>query len=153
MERVGVWGREERLLARLEGRLGRRFRFCPGTHPAEFVGLDPALLVIAPSATGLAGASVLQPRLALLPGGNITLARQIQAASAVSYGLGGQNTLTLSSLEGGRVSLALQRELVTVSGRTVERQELVLPYDPETDAPADYLGLVGTLLLRDEPLG
>lgn len=150
---VGVWSAGGGGLAkRLEARLGRRFDLLPGTHPADFAQRPIDLLVIAPDATGLAGAGILRPRLALLPGGSVALAQRVRAVSAVSYGLGRQNTLTLSSMEGGSVSVALQRELVTLSGSTVERQEWVLPYDREQLTPEELLCLSGALLLLDQSL-
>ena len=172
MEQVGVWSGQGRLAERLTARLGRQFSFFTGDHPADFAQRPPALLVIAPDATGLAGAGLIRPRVALLPGDSVALASRVRAASAVSYGLGRRNTLTLasleggsvavalqrelvtlSSLEGGSVAVALQRELVTLSGAGVERQEWVLPYDREGQSPEEFLCLVGALLLLDQPLG
>ncbi len=153
MELVGVWSGREDLARRLEARTGRNFCFFTGAHPAEFAQRPPALLVIAPDATGLAGAGALRPRVALVPGDSGALAGRVRAVSAVSYGLGRRNTLTLSSLEGGSVAVALQRELVTLSGAEVERQEWVLPYDPEGQSPEELLCLVGALLLLDQSLG
>ncbi len=153
MEQVGVWSGRGRLAERLTARLGRQFSFFTGDHPADFAQRPPALLVIAPDATGLAGAGLIRPRVALLPGDSVALASRVRAASAVSYGLGRRNTLTLSSLEGGSVAVALQRELVTLSGAGVERQEWVLPYDREGQSPEEFLCLVGALLLLDQPLG
>lgn len=151
METVGLWSRSGALAARLRGRLGREYRFVEGDHPARFAGAD--LLVVAPDATGLAGLAALRPRLALLPGGSAAACRGVRAASAVSYGLGSQNTLTLSSMTGERVSVALQRELLTLSGQTVEPQEWVLPKSPDTDTPDQLLCLVGALLLLDRDPG
>lgn len=153
MELVGVWSGKERLGQRLEARLGRQFSFFTGAHPADFTQRPPALLVIAPDATGLAGAGLIRPRVALLPGDSVALARRVRAVSAVSYGLGRRNTLTLSSMEGGSVSVALQRELMTLSGAGVERQEWVLPYDRGQESPEEFLCLVGALLLLDQQLG
>lgn len=153
METVGVWSAGGGDLAeRLEARLERRFAFVSGPHPADFAQRPISLLVIAPDATGLAGAGILRPRLAILPGGSVALAQRVRAVSAVSYGLGHQNTLTLSSMEGASVSVALQRELVTLSGATVERQEWVLPYDREQLSPEEFLCLSGALLLLDQSL-
>lgn len=152
METVGVWSGKGDLAARLEARLGRQFSFFTGAHPADLAQRPPALLVIAPDATGLAGAGVLRPRVALLPGDSVALASRVRAVSAVSYGLGRRNTLTLSSMEGGNVAVALQRELVTLSGRTVEGQEWVLPYDRSRETPEEFLCLVGALLLLDQSL-
>lgn len=153
MELVGIWSSREELCRRLEARLGRQFTFCPGRHPADFAQMPTELLIIAPDAVGLAGAGVIRPRVALLPGDSAALARWVRAASAVSYGLGRRNTLTLSSMEGGSVSVALQRELLTLSGEAIERQEWVLPFDRAQDTPEEFLCLVGALLLLGQDLG
>lgn len=153
MESVGVWSSRKALCQRLEARLGGRFAFIAGRHPADFAQRPIDLLIIAPDAVGLAGAGVIRPRLALLPGDSVTLAGWVRATSAVSYGLGRRNTLTLSSMEGGSVSVALQRELLTLSGQTVERQEWVLPFDHAQETPEEFLCQVGALLLLDESLG
>ena len=153
MEQVGVWSGRGELSKRLAARLGGRFSFFTGGHPADFAQRPPALLVIAPDARGLAGAGLIRSRLALVPGDSMALASRVRAVSAVSYGLGRRNTLTLSSMEGNSVAVALQRELVTLSGAGVERQEWVLPYDAQAESPEEFLCLVGTLLLLDQPLG
>lgn len=153
MDTVGIWSNSDLLADCLKDRLGERCRFVCGSHPADFapaaLGGDADLLVVAPDAAGLAGLTVLHPRLALLPGGCVAACRRVQAASAVSYGLGSQNTLTLSSMEEGNVSVALQRELLTLSGRTVERQEWVLPIHRGVETADHLLCLVGALLLLD----
>ena len=64
-------------------------------------------------------------RTVLLPGG-AGAALRAGPAAAVSYGTGPRDTLTLSSREGRQLWCAIQRELVTVEGRVVERQELPL---------------------------
>ena len=156
MDTVGIWSNSDALAVKLKGRLGRAYRFVPGDHPACFAPrgdrTSPVdLLVVAPDATGLAGLTVLRPRLALLPGGSAAACRGVRAASAVSYGLGSQNTLTLSSMTGTSVSVALQRELLTLSGKAVERQEWVLPMDRAATAE-EFLCLAGVLLLLDQSL-
>lgn len=153
METVGVWSGGEDLARRLAGRLTGPYRIFRASHPAELARANCTGLIIAPDAVGLAGAGVIRPRLALLPGDSIALAHGVQAASAVSYGLGHQNTLTLSSLDGGSVSVCLQRELITLSGRTVERQEWVLPFDRNQQTPEEFLCLCGALLALDQGLG
>lgn len=67
-------------------------------------------------------------RTVLLPGGAGPLARALRTGQAVSYGTSPRDTLTFSSLEGDRICLALQRELVTLQGTVVEQQEMVLPF-------------------------
>ena len=75
------------------------------------------------------------------------MARDMRVESAVSYGPGPKDTITLSSLEGDKICLAVQRELVTVEGSVVERQELVLPYPAGQETPELFMAQVGALLL------
>ena len=91
----------------------------------------PALLIISPRVAAQTHRLELGCRTVLLPGDAPAQHWQLQAASAVSYGPGPRDTLTLSSREGNRLWLALQREVVTVQGQVVERQEF-----PFQSAPA-----------------
>ena len=151
MRRVGVWERGEGLCEAVKedlehSGLERPALFC-GCHPAELAGESLDLLVVSPGATGWAGAASVTCRLLLLPGSAGPLARGMQVEGAVSYGAGPKNTITLSSLEGDKICLAIQRELVTVEGGVVERQELVLPYPAGRENPDLFMARVGTLLL------
>ena len=101
------------------------------------------LLVLTPEGGLLAGETVLSCRELLLPGECRTAA--VPAETVVSYGSASRNTLTLSSLEERRASVAVQREFIALDGRAVERQELVLPYDGT--APDLFLVLADTALL------
>ena len=78
------------------------------------------------------------------------LARALRASQAVSYGTSPRDTLTFSSLEGDRLCLAVQRELVTLEGAVVEQQELVLPF-PTGASPLPALAAAGVLLLAGVP--
>ncbi|MFG6351371.1 MAG: hypothetical protein K1W21_07090 [Oscillospiraceae bacterium] len=127
---MGVWERDEGLAERVS----RLAEGCPALvracrHPALLAGLALDLLVVCPAATGWAGAGLLACRTALIPGGLSALTRALPADTVLSYGPSSRNTLTLSSLDGGRVSVAIQREFVALNGRAVERQELVVPSD------------------------
>ena len=53
----------------------------------------------------------------------------------MSYGLSERDSLTLSAATGGHYSLAVQRALLTFSGRAVEQQELILPRRTENPLP------------------
>ncbi len=146
MWQIGVWEQNEGLAERLS-RLGEGralIRAC--SHPALLAGTALDLLVVSPGATGWAGASSLSCRTALLPGVLPVLTHALPAALAVSYGLSGRNTLTLSSLGEGRASVAVQREFIALDGRAVERQELVVPYDGSIPAEL-LLAQVGAALL------
>ena len=109
----------------------------------------PALLVISPGAAGeeIAAAAC---RTVLLPGDAVGVPRGLRAASAVSYGASPKNSLTVSSREEGRLWAALQRELVTVEGRVVERQEFPIPLFPGMGELA-ALAAAGALLLLGVP--
>ena len=85
----------------------------------------------------------------LLPGEE-PLPPRLRAERVVTYGLSHRDTLTLSSLEGDQICVAIQRDIVTVSGAVVERQELVLPFPPGR-SPLPWLCAVGALLLMDVP--
>lgn len=154
MIRVGIWERGEGLYEAVREALreskSQELQWVRGEHPAAFVEYPLDLLVVSPNAIGWAGAGAISSRIVLLNGGFASLARALHAESAVSYGSSPKDTLTLSSLEGDRLCAALQRELVTVEGRVVERQELVLPFRPGT-APDFALAVVGALLLLGQP--
>lgn len=151
MRRVGVWERGEGLCDALESRLRCSAVPLPlllrGRHPAELAGESLDLLVVSPRATGWAGAASVSCRMVLLPGSAGPMARDMRVESAVSYGPGPKDTITLSSLEGDKICLAVQRELVTVEGSVVERQELVLPYPAGQETPELFMAQVGALLL------
>jgi hypothetical protein len=151
MPRVGVWERDGALCQALQGDLARAGApecvWRRGSHPAQLAGERFDLLVASPDAVGWAGAGKVSCRLLLLPGSAAPLARGMRLEGAVSYGAGAKNTITLSSLEEGRLCLAIQRELVTVQGGVVERQELVLPCVPQGAPPDLLLAKAGALLL------
>lgn len=152
MVMIGIWARDGSLSDALEAALGphaRQYGWVRGSHPAELTQCQLDLLVIAPSVTGWAGATAVSSRMALIPGQAGALARSVRTGCAVSYGAGARDTLTLSSLKEGHIAIALQRELVSVSGRVIQRQELVLPF-PEGEDPDRFLAVIGSLLLLDE---
>ena len=138
MWQIGIWEQNEGLAERVA-------ELTPQGSALVRACRHPALLVVSPGATGWAGAPALSCHTALLPGGLSALTRALPAETVVSYGSASRNTLTLSSLEERRASVAVQREFIALDGRAVERQELVLPYDGT--APDLFLVLAGTALL------
>lgn len=148
MWQIGVWERDEGLAERVsrlaEGSSSPALvRAC--RHPALLAGLALDLLVVSPGATGWAGAGAINCRTALLPGGRSALTRLLPAVTVLSYGTSSRNTLTLSSLDESRASVAVQREFLSLDGHAVERQELVLPCDG--CAPDLLLAEAGAALL------
>ena len=134
MMEFAVVERGEALARRLVARFG----------PAVGVQTCPELLVIGPGVTRLSGP--LACRIVLLPGEQNGLLEQIRAKSAVSYGLSGRDTITLSSRRGDRLWVAVQRELVRPDGRVLERQELSVRVEDGVDT-LHALALAGAGLL------
>lgn len=111
-------------------------RLVPPGRPADLLvlmpGCDPSLLF--PCRT------LLLPDHLILPA--------LPAAQVVSCGPSPRDTLTFSSLGGRRPVLSLQREIVTLAGTRLERQEF-----PVRDQGGIRLTLAwaGTLLLAGVP--
>lgn len=110
----------------------------------------PALLVVSPKAARRGLALPDACRTVLLPGDAGELLTGLRAASAVSYGASPRDSLTVSSREKEKLWIALQRELVTVEGQVVERQEFSLPRAPGRDE-LSTLAVAGALLLLGVP--
>ncbi len=82
-------------------------------------------------------------RTAVVPPTASVTARQI-----ITYGLGTQNTVTLSSRSQEGCMLALQRDIITLDGTRVERQEIPLP---PLKQPERSLAVAGALLAAGCP--
>ncbi|MBP1737222.1 MAG: hypothetical protein H6Q60_1103 [Oscillospiraceae bacterium] len=150
MVKVGIWGQDDGLTEAVQSGLGQRgdFGWYRASHPAELAQQRLKLLIISPTAQGWAGASVLECGTVLLPGRAGSLLRAMHVESAVSYGPSAKDSITLSSMKDGHICIAVQRELVTVSGGLVERQELVLPFQAASEEdPERFLAVTGALLL------
>ncbi len=136
MADFAVLERGEYLARRLVGRLG----------PAVGVQEKPALLVVAPEVRLTREMGRLECGTVLLSGEGKHQMESVRARNAVSYGLSGRDTITLSSREQGRVWVAVQRELVRMDGTVLERQETAVRTPPEMET-MQVLALVGALLL------
>ena len=121
---------------------------CPaGSLPPGEV-LD--LLVVSPDWTGENGQAP-PCRAMLIPGRLAQRAEGLTASWAVSFGLSPKDTLTLSSLGEETVHLALQREIITLTGRRLDPQEFPLARKGQS-ALCPILACVGVqLLLGVEP--
>lgn len=132
-------GIEDAILRALPTWLGQRQRVS---------ARHPALLVVSPRAAEQGLPLPERCRTVLLPGELGTT--PLRAASAVSYGVSPRDSLTISSREDGALWVALQRELVTVGGRIVERQEFPLALEPG-EKELSALAAAGALLLLGLP--
>lgn len=73
-------------------------------------------------------------------------AEAIASGCIVSFGMSTRDTITLSSVAGDRPVLAIQRELLTLGGEVLERQEI--PIRLRHPVPADTLmAAAGALLV------
>lgn len=148
---VGIWETGEALTNAVGELLSTRgIQVLCGDHPAPLSASPLDLLAVGPVAKGWAGAGAIRCPMVLLPGTAGPLARCLRAGCVVSYGTDHRDTLTFSSLEGAQIGLAVQRELVTLEGCVVERQELPLPL-PEGFSPQLLLAAAGVLLLTGVP--
>lgn len=143
METIGIIEEGETLSRCLAASLGRPLRLGPAARRAD-------LVVICPRFPPLPQAPLLC-RVLLLPGPQAPLAGQTKARWVVSYGLASRDTLTLSSLAPQRPCLALQRELVTLTGTCLEPQEIPLPARFPPLSPLHLLAWAGTCLLLGVP--
>lgn len=135
-------GIEAAILRGLASQRGLAGRTCSDRHPA--------LVVVSPKAV-LEGKELPRAcRTVLVPGSGGDVLQGLRAASAVSYGPSPKDSLTLSSREENRMWATLQREVVTLEGRVVERQEFAVPLVRRgEEMPA--LAVVGALLLLGVP--
>ena len=79
------------------------------------------------------------------------LAGDLEAGRVVSYGLTPRDSLTLSSLGQDGLCLALQREVVTLAGRSLEPQETPLRGFAGAE-PELVLAWAGVMLLVGVPV-
>ena len=146
LERTG--GLSAFLAARLPQSLLDRADLCPAGSLAPGEVLD--LLVVSPDWTG-EDRRVPPCRAMLIPGRLAHLAEGLTASWAVSFGLSPKDSLTLSSMGEETICLALQREIVTLTGQRQDPQEFPLDRQDHT-ALCQILACVGVqLLLGVEP--
>lgn len=100
------------------------------------------IIVISPGAAGIEPEEPVKCRLLLTP--EKARAEFAEAGCVVTYGMSGRSTLTISSIQDREDMIAVQREVPTVSGRIIERQEISVRGGGE---PERLLALEGTMLL------
>ncbi len=83
----------------------------------------------------------------LLPGDAV--ADDFEAGCVVTYGMSPKNSITFSSIGEETCVLALQRELLTINGDVLERQELKIRSEMKPDR---LLAVAGALLLLGQKL-
>lgn len=152
---VGLWGIRaaelEPVIARLPRKMREQHRFVELPAAIQLMAAEEfELLAIAPTATTEIAAPLPPCRLLLLPGTEVSLLRHCVASCVMSYGGSHKDSLTISSLDHTAVSLAILRELPTLSGGIVERQELQLTLR-QNESALSILFRVGLLLVLGLP--
>ena len=135
-------GIDAAILRGLAAQGGLSGRTCSDRHPA--------LVVVSPKAVLESRKLPRACRTVLVPGSGAESLRGLRAASAVSYGPSPKDSLTVSSREEDRMWASLQREVVTLEGRVVERQEFAVPLVRKGEEMT-ALAVVGALLLLGVP--
>jgi hypothetical protein len=109
-------------------------------------GCSPDLLVVS-NGKGRRRGRLPCPRcgILLMPGTAAHLVSGLRSSCIVSYGMSKSDSVTLSSIDDDSLVLSLQRELPTLSGGHLERQDIPIGRAPGTDA-GDVLAS-GTALL------
>ena len=154
MNTIGIWEEgaalEDLLLESLspEKKAGLLLRI--SSRPEPFLRGSLDVLAIAPDAAIPREVILPRCRLLLLPGSAAPLVRGDTATCAMSYGTSPKDSLTFSSLGGHQLSISIQRELLTVDGQTIERQELQVQRLEGVD-PLLQLACAGLLLLLATP--
>lgn len=115
--------------------------------PAGLTGRTWDLLALTRRGRAALGRAEIFCRILLIPG---DAPPPLGAETVITCGLSPRDSLTLSSREGDTLWAALQRELVTVDGQVVERQEFPLRLEPGAgELPS--LAAAGALLLLGVP--
>lgn len=143
VQRFGVWGEESISQVIAAGLTACGVSFVQ-VQPPERCQSGGALFIVPPGAEPVIFQPPLHVRYLLLPGDLVWPC--IQADCAVSYGMKARDSITVSSLQEDRMALSLQRELVTLPGYVLERQELCLPR-PVGLSTEEALAVYGALLM------
>ena len=69
--------------------------------------------------------------------------------AAISCGMNPKNTITLSSIENGKIFISLQRTIIDINGNKIEPGEYKMDYNNSYD-PFSYLISLAVLLVMDK---
>ena len=113
-------------------------------------GMEPDILVLSSKCTKRPrpDSRRVKCKVLLLPGG--AAAENIEADYAVSYGMSGRNSITLSSIKEEECILTLQRDVLTLDGTLLERQDIAVRRDRKTDTE-EFMAIMAALLILGIP--
>ncbi len=108
------------------------------------------LIVVPPKCFDALPDKAADCRILLIPDTASDILRSFNADCVVSYGMNEKSSLTMSSVSDEEMVVSLQRELPTLDGEILERQELKMPR-PAGMRVESILAVVGTLLITGIP--
>lgn len=85
-------------------------------------------------------------KILLVPGTAISLTSLIKADCVISYGMSKKDSVTMSSIGEGESVLTLQREMPTLNGKVLERQDIPVR-SKRNYSPEDIMAGAAALLL------
>ena len=108
---------------------------------------DIDLLIISPN-TRFSEKTALNAKCILLPGTLLDNLNGVESEYVITYGMSPRDTVTASSISDDGIVITLQRELVTLSGEVLERQDLpnmplLMPTVEKTMAVLSVFLLIG----------
>lgn len=136
-------------IKRHAGKLGASVLLSCADKYEYFHGLGADLLIISPDARPDARRTI-SAKCILMPGALLDSFKAVKSDYVISYGMSPKDTITASSISDDGVQISLQRELVTLKGEIVERQELpLIPLKRST--PERIMTVRGAILLLGLP--
>lgn len=111
-------------------------------HPGQRIALEEGCILVWLEEAGPAEGQGVH----LLLGEGLAVPAGIRPAQVISLGRGSKNTVTVSSLQGERMMISLQRTVASLSGEPVEPCELPFGLPRGTDLP-QALAAAAILLL------
>ena len=121
-----ITGGDSALIEAVRSRLGRggeKF-VLRAAEKSEDVAGSPDVLLVSPGCAAAHVASPVSCGTLVFPGDSKLPAAHFRADSVVTYGMSPRNTVTYSSIAEDSCVIAVQRELKSFHGETVESQEL-----------------------------
>ena len=121
-----------------------------GKNFAMLGGMAPEILILSPGYAEKTkpDSRPVKCRVLLTPGSAAD--EKIEAACAVGYGMSGCNSITLSSIKEDECILTLQRDILTLGGCVLERQDIAVRKDKATD-PEELMAAAAALLILGIP--
>ena len=113
------------------------------SHPGQRIELGEGCILVCLEPCGQ---TVLARRAHLLIAEGLPVPPGILTAQVISMGRGSKNTVTVSSVQGERAMISLQRTVAALDGESVEPCEMALDLPDEASLP-DALAAAAALLL------